>query len=112
MIMSGVDDGKVLSFALEDGDGSADETYAWLLSIGRRDHNDIRLQNDTFISREHARLYLIDDQWWIEDCESKNGTFLETDSDEDARVTHRVPFATERLFRIGRTWLRLVPTGE
>lgn len=107
MIMSGVEDGMVLTL---DDDAYGDrQTTAWTLTIGRREESDICLRNDTFISREHAKLHWRSGAWWLEDCESKNGSFLET-GDEDARVSGRVPLQLGQLFRIGRTWLRLQPS--
>lgn len=109
MVMSGVDDGLVLSYASGNGDGagSGDE---WVLTLGRRDDNDLCLRNDTFSSRYHAKLHLRGDNWWLEDCNSKNGTFVE-EGDEDARVSGMLELGPLQLFRVGRTWLRIQPEG-
>jgi hypothetical protein len=109
MIMSGVDDGMTLNLSLYNGDGLV-EDGTWVLRIGRRDDNDIWLRNDTFSSRYHARLKRTPDRWWLEDCNSKNGTFLET-PDEDARITGSIPLLPGQLFRVGRTWLRIDPNN-
>ena len=71
MIMSGVDDGLVMSYSTSNNDGTlkGDE---WMLTLGRRDDNDLCLRNDTFSSRYHAKLYLRGSSWWLEDCSSKN----------------------------------------
>ncbi len=105
MIMSGVDDGALLNFDTEDGTRSG---KAWTLGIGRREEQDICLRNDTFVSRDHAFLHWRNGRWWLEDCDSKNGTFVE-DQDEDARVVGTIPIGAGQLFRIGRTWLRIQP---
>jgi pSer/pThr/pTyr-binding forkhead associated (FHA) protein len=105
MIMSGVEDGLLLSFALENGDGTR-EGDDWLLRLGRSDDNDICLRSDTFSSRRHAQLRLRAGQWWLEDCSSKNGTFIEGQVD-DVRIEQPVPLQFNQLFRVGRTWLRL-----
>jgi pSer/pThr/pTyr-binding forkhead associated (FHA) protein len=107
MVMSGVDDGMVLNLDVETDGRSVDGD--WILSIGRREENDICLRNDTFVSRDHAQLRQSTDRWWLIDNESKNGTFLETDED-DSQVIGRVPLQPGQLFRIGRTWLRLQTT--
>lgn len=109
MIMSGVEDGMTRSFATASSDG---ETHndTWTLTIGRREDSDICLRNDTYISRLHARLHWHDDRWWLEDCSSKNGTFVE-DGDDDTRVQGSVAIEPGQLFRIGRTWLRLQVAG-
>ena len=107
VIMSGVEDGTQLPFDTEmDGEGSIDQ---WKLSIGRREDNALRLRNDTFVSRQHAFLHWRNDQWWLEDNASTNGTFVENENDffNDIPVKGIVPLQTGRMFRIGRTWLRL-----
>lgn len=108
MIMSGVDDGAMLTFDAESNDGKR-SAHSWTLGIGRREEQDICLRNDTFVSRDHALLHWRTGRWWLEDCDSKNGTFVE-DADEDARVLGTIPIALGQLFRIGRTWLRIQPT--
>jgi pSer/pThr/pTyr-binding forkhead associated (FHA) protein len=105
MIMSGVDDGQVLTFSSENGDGEQ-SAEAWTITIGRREDNDICLRNDTFSSRYHAKLHWMAEHWWLEDCNSKNGTFIEDDRD-DVRVVNNVPIEPGQLFRVGRTWMRI-----
>ena len=109
MIMSGVEDGLVMSYSTANGDGAI-EADAWVITMGRRDDNDLCLRNDTFASRYHARLHLRDGAWLLEDINSKNGTFVE-EQDEDARVSGTLPLAASQLFRVGRTWLRIQPEG-
>ena len=106
MMMSGVEDGQQRNFDSENGDGHS-ENGEWIISIGRRDDNDITLRSDTFISRIHAQIHWKDDRWWLEDCASKNGTFIEGVGDEDVRVTGTIPITPGQLFRIGRTWMRI-----
>ena len=45
------------------------------ISIGRDDDNDIVL-SDADVSREHARIRQLGDNYWIEDVGSTNGTFV------------------------------------
>ena len=107
MVMSGVDDGLVLTYSSANGDGVFEEDE-WVITLGRRDDNDICLRNDTFSSRYHARLSLRGVCWWLEDLNSKNGTFIEHD-DEDARVASLQELGAGQLFRVGRTWMRIQP---
>jgi pSer/pThr/pTyr-binding forkhead associated (FHA) protein len=37
---------------------------------------DVLLTSDPWVSRWHARIFLGDGKWWIEDLESRNGTYL------------------------------------
>ncbi len=46
-----------------------------VLTIGRAVSNDIHLENDN-VSRNHARLTRIDDEYTVEDLESRNGILL------------------------------------
>ncbi|HVU13099.1 MAG TPA: FHA domain-containing protein [Phototrophicaceae bacterium] len=109
MVMSGVEDGLVMSFATVNNDGTL-SNGEWVITLGRRDDNDVCLRNDTFASRYHARLHYQDGNWSLEDCNSKNGTFVE-DSDEDARVSGLIELEPDQLFRVGRTWMRIQPEG-
>lgn len=111
MIMSGVDDGLRLTYSTTNGDGQSSEGEAkWTLSIGRREESDVCLRNDTFVSRQHAYLHWENARWWLEDCNSRNGTFIE-DGETDARVTNTIPVNVGDLFRVGHTWMRIQPTG-
>ncbi|NDJ59579.1 MAG: FHA domain-containing protein [Chloroflexi bacterium] len=109
MIMSGVDDGQVLNFATESGDGLMGDDN-WTITLGRREGNDVCLRNDTYASRYHARLSWQDRRWWLEDCTSKNGTYIEG-ATEDVRVEGTIALEPGQLFRIGRTWLRIQAAG-
>ena len=107
-IMSGVEDGLQLSYTPENGDGQTDVDGTWKIRIGRREDSDICLRNDTFVSRLHAYICWDDARWWLQDCDSTNGTFLEHD-DTDARVKGTIPIDPGVLFRIGHTWMRIEP---
>lgn len=112
MIMSGVEDGLRLSYALENGDGELSQDQSqWKISIGRKEESDICLKDDSFISREHAYIYRENDHWWLEDCDSTNGTFVEH-ADSDARVKGAIPIEVKQLFRVGHTWMRIEETNE
>lgn len=106
-IMSGVDDGTTYEF--NPNEAGMIQGQRWQLRIGRRDDNDIVLQHDTYVSRYHAELQHISDQWWIEDNTSTNGTFLESSVDyfNDDRVHGKVRIETGQLIRVGRTWLKI-----
>lgn len=106
-VMSGVDDGSLLKCSSANGDGQKIDG-GWAVTLGRHDSNDICLNNDTFVSRLHARIFHRDGNWWLEDCQSTNGTYIEMPG-EDLEVESIVPLAPGQLFRVGRTWLRLEP---
>lgn len=107
MVLSGVEDGALIPLNMAD-DGEL-LGIQWRLSIGRREDNHLRLRNDTFVSRYHAYLHWRDDQWWLEDRDSTNGTFLDNGADffNDIQVKGIVPIQAGQPFRVGRTWLRI-----
>jgi pSer/pThr/pTyr-binding forkhead associated (FHA) protein len=45
------------------------------VSLGRSPSCDFPIEDDT-VSAQHARLYFRKNQWWIEDNDSSNGSFL------------------------------------
>ncbi|MEM9954761.1 MAG: FHA domain-containing protein [Chloroflexota bacterium] len=107
--MSGPLDGKTLKF---DQPETGDQR---IITIGRRDTCDIHLGFDNQVSRLHARLGCVAEalgdesspaflSFWLEDSNSRNGSFVEKDPDP---ITERVNLRPGILFRIGRTWLRL-----
>jgi CRP-like cAMP-binding protein len=57
------------------------------LSIGRRPLNDIHL-SDPSVSREHAKVYVENDQVIVEDLGSHNGTFVNDERIKKAFLTH------------------------
>jgi pSer/pThr/pTyr-binding forkhead associated (FHA) protein len=108
--MSGPQDGKILRFEQPE---TGEER---ILNIGRREGCDIYLSGDNQVSRLHARLGCVSlpvsDSgdgsqlltFWLEDATSRNGTFIEKDTEPIKGRSNLRPGA---LFRIGRTWLRL-----
>lgn len=112
-IMSGVDDGLTLEYISKNGDGELSPDR-WTVNIGRRDENDICLRKDTYVSRVHAKLHWQNQQWWLEDCNSTNGTFINIDGDffNDQQVKGFIHLDDDQLFRVGRTWLRIQTMTE
>jgi hypothetical protein len=69
--------------------------------IGRGLHCDISL-SDEALSASHARLSYHHGQWWLEDMESTNGTFLNTH-----RIVVPTVLVTGDQFRCGNTLFSL-----
>ncbi len=67
---------------------------------------DLDLSPDATVSRRHARLYLRDGQWWVEDLGSKFGTFV-----NGVKLEYRRRLKPGDSLRIGETTLRL-PSDE
>lgn len=96
MFMSGVDDGMEMTLTKP----TAEDVCTFV--IGRRQGCDVSISYDTQVSREHARLTLMDDQLWLEDLASLNGTFLHRQ-----RIWGATPITIGDIFRVGVTHLRI-----
>lgn len=112
--MSGSDDGDLRRLLAHRGDGTINQER-WIIEIGRQDDCDVMITDD-YISRHHARLYHTNAGWWLEDSDSRNGTFITPLDDffrEERLVKLKpVPLEVGQLFRIGHTWLRLESIDE
>ncbi len=53
------------------------------MTVGRSSSAHLTL-SDRFLSRVHARFYRVDDEWWVEDLGSRNGTHLNDQRLEEA----------------------------
>ncbi len=65
-----------IALDLTDGDRQIHKSFtAHEIFIGRHPANDLQLESDT-VSSKHALLRYQQNQWWLEDLSSKNGTFI------------------------------------
>ena len=72
-------------------------------TVGRAGDNDFQLGDD-FASSRHARLFRRGSDWFVEDVDSRNGTFVNgVRIDQPERVT----VGTD--MKMGRTIVRLMP---
>ncbi|MHA2787603.1 FHA domain-containing protein FhaB/FipA [Corynebacterium sp. S7] len=72
-------------------------------TLGRAEDNDFVLGDD-FASSRHARLFRRGSDWFVEDLDSRNGTFVAGSRIEQPE---RVSVGTD--IKMGRTIVRLVP---
>ena len=70
------------------------------LTIGRASDNHIVLTDD-LVSLRHARIDQRDEEWWLTDLDSRNGTRL-----NDVIITRPVPLADGDIVSIGPVRLR------
>jgi pSer/pThr/pTyr-binding forkhead associated (FHA) protein len=94
MIMSGPDDGTVLTFAAP----KQGEAYV----IGRREDCDVVLPYDSQVSRQHAKVFAQDGKWYVQDMQSRNGTYV-----GKQKIEEPTTIETGQMFRVGRTWIKL-----
>ena len=47
-----------------------------VIFIGRSEAANIQLVNDDAVSNMHTRIFFDENNWWVEDLQSTNGTFL------------------------------------
>ncbi len=69
---------------------------------------DIDLTPDDLASRPHARLFLEDGQWWIEDLGSRRGTRVDG---REIKGLGKFPLSEASVIHVGATVLRLEETG-
>ncbi len=69
-------------------------------ALGRAKDNTLVL-DDPFVSSHHALILWRDEQWWVEDLESHNGTYL-----NDERISTARPLTSGDRIRLGETILR------
>ena len=74
--------------------------------IGRGADCALVLPGDPDVSRQHARLSLREDGWFLEDMESRNGTFV-GEFAASRRIDSPTCLEPGAVFRVGNTRLRL-----
>lgn len=70
-------------------------------TVGRYEDNTVELDDD-FVSGSHAEIYFENGQWWIQDLNSTNGTFLNTQ-----RMGDRLRLSNGDIVQFGRIRTRI-----
>jgi pSer/pThr/pTyr-binding forkhead associated (FHA) protein len=83
-------------------DGRRKRFTADALTIGRRETNDLSLALDSTVSGKHARIVREENQYWLEDRGSRNGTYI-----HEERIAARVLIGPGSIFFTGQTCLEL-----
>ena len=73
------------------------------VTIGRAPGCSVSLDDDTYVSQLHARIYVRDGKPFVEDLGSTNGTFLNRD-----RLSKTMPLHRGDKLQIGQTVLEIV----
>lgn len=77
------------------------------IKIGRDKNNDFILPLDKFISRHHAKIKIKDNQIYLEDLKSTNGTFI-----NEERISGEALLEKEQIFKLGLTYLKISKLGD
>ncbi len=95
--------GRLIVLASDNEDIALDTEFPLLplTTLGRAPTNTVHLA-DTFASNEHALITYREGNWWLEDRNSSNGTFL-----NGSRISEPVILSSGDLIGIGRVTLRL-----
>src|SRR3989344_1326615 len=74
--------------------------------MGRDPMADIQV-NDNSVSRQHAILSKTESGVTIEDCGSRNGTFI-----NDIKLEGKITLTKEDMIKVGTTIMKYIPAGE
>lgn len=85
-------------------DGTRCSVDADVLTIGRSQPNDLYLTLDPMVSGAHARVIREDQHFWLEDRDSRNGTFL-----GDRQLSGKVLITPGSCFLVGTTLIEFMP---
>ncbi len=85
-------------------DGSRRQTSGLHLTIGRGAENELPLALDPTVSTRHAIIHGDGKHFWLEDLDSRNGTFV-----GDKRLEDRILIGPGATFRVGNTEIEFMP---
>lgn len=85
-------------------DGTRCSVETETLTIGRSQPNDLYLALDPMVSGAHARVIREDEHYWLEDRDSRNGTYL-----GDRQLSGRVLITPGSCFLVGCTLIEFMP---
>lgn len=85
-------------------DGSRCSVNGECLSIGRSQPNDLHLALDPMVSGSHANIVREGKRYWLEDMQSRNGTYL-----GDVQLDGRASITPGSCFLVGCTLIEFMP---
>ncbi len=74
------------------------------LTLGRSEENTVVLSVDPMVSGRHARIVRDGDDVFLEDLESRNGTYV-----GETRIARRLPIQPGTIFSVGTTAVEFMP---
>ena len=87
--------------SISSGSGQVIYPLRPITTLGRAPRNSVVISDD-FASADHARITLRDERWWLEDCDSRNGTAL-----NGQHVERPVILADGDIIGVGRSQFRI-----
>ncbi|MEQ8763725.1 MAG: FHA domain-containing protein [Planctomycetota bacterium] len=85
-------------------DGLRQRVSKEILTIGRGEIHDLSLGLDRMVSTNHAAILREGEHYWLEDLDSRNGTFI-----GDERIDRRTLIGPGTIFIVGRTPIQFMP---
>lgn len=73
------------------------------ITLGRESHHQVSIFYDLLVSRNHARISLNKEGYWVEDTQSTNGTYL-----NEEKIEKKTRLASGDVVKVGNTWLKFV----
>lgn len=73
------------------------------ITLGRKDDNSIILNNDHFVSSYHAKIYVRNNEFYLEDLASTNGTYI-----NEEKISGRVRLKVNDIVRLGSTVFKVI----
>lgn len=75
---------------------------ATAITLGRKENNSVVL-NDRFVSSYHARIYLRNNEYFLEDLQSTNGTYV-----NENKIEGKVKLNINDIMRFGSTAFKVI----
>lgn len=73
------------------------------ITLGRKDDNSILLNNDHFVSSYHAKIYVRNNEFYLEDLASTNGTYV-----NEEKISGRIRLRVNDTVRLGSTVFKVI----
>ncbi len=77
-------------------------TFTKSITIGRDPACEIPIDLDNYLSRKHAQILVIPPECFLEDLNSRNGTFI-----GEEKLSQRVLLKNGQQFRVGKTVMEI-----
>lgn len=73
------------------------------ITLGRKEDNSILLNNDHFVSSYHAKIYVRNNEFYLEDLASTNGTYV-----NEEKISGRIRLRVNDTVRLGSTVFKVI----